>query len=322
MDELPENLKARINNLMLRQHFHFIAVGVVDFEGRDWKGCQYAYGRFHNTPYFYDLASLTKPLTLGLSFLKYPKLWEERKLAWLLNHRASFPIGGRLSKDSWRDSVNAYIPVVSSKDVYSDFSALRLQLEIEKELQEDLYSICRPHWSEETLSWLELESDQKELCPPTGYRLGRQIMGDVHDDNAFVIKEKLSHAGLFSTLRGTCQTLLLLDADLGLLSHMRNCFKQEEYQGRRFVRGFDTTTLSQPKKTLAGSGCSSETFGHLGFTGTSFWIDPVVNKGLVILSNATQNYWYDKSGINLIRRELGQIVWSYFRSHHYESCSL
>jgi CubicO group peptidase (beta-lactamase class C family) len=34
-----------------------------------------------------------------------------------------------------------------------------------------------------------------------------------------------------------------------------------------------------------GSGMSPEAFGHVGFTGTSLWIDPVRNRYFVLLTN-------------------------------------
>jgi len=56
------------------------------------------------------------------------------------------------------------------------------------------------------------------------------------------------------------------------------------------------------KLTLAGSRANLSTFGHLGFTGTSIWIDSERKVGTVILSNATQNYWYDKAELNKLRK--------------------
>jgi CubicO group peptidase (beta-lactamase class C family) len=37
--------------------------------------------------------------------------------------------------------------------------------------------------------------------------------------------------------------------------------------------------------SAAGETASPETFGHLGFTGTSFWCDPVAERVTVLLSN-------------------------------------
>jgi CubicO group peptidase (beta-lactamase class C family) len=51
------------------------------------------------------------------------------------------------------------------------------------------------------------------------------------------------------------------------------------------------------------------TFGHLGFTGTSIWIDPQKKKGHVILTNATKKYYYDRQGLNDLRRQIGEAIW-------------
>jgi CubicO group peptidase (beta-lactamase class C family) len=77
----------------------------------------------------------------------------------------------------------------------------------------------------------------------------------------------------------------------------------------RFILGFDRVTDTE--NTLAGKGCSHQTFGHLGFTGTSFWIDLEKNRAAVILTNATQSYWYDRQGLNDLRRQLGSALWIY-----------
>jgi CubicO group peptidase (beta-lactamase class C family) len=76
----------------------------------------------------------------------------------------------------------------------------------------------------------------------------------------------------------------------------------------RFAYGWDR--VENPGNTLAGAGCGPSTFGHLGFTGTSIWIDPEKGLGHVILSNATKYHWYDKVGLNDIRRAIGEKVWS------------
>ena len=75
----------------------------------------------------------------------------------------------------------------------------------------------------------------------------------------------------------------------------------------RFIMGFDH--VMDPDNTLAGVGSTTKTFGHLGFTGTSFWINPETNIGAVILTNATQTYWYERSGLIKLRKELGTAIW-------------
>ena len=309
MQNLIDALIPEIEYLMPQQHFRALSVGVIDFKSNQWKALEYLNGSYQSPHCFFDLASLTKPLTLAFSVLKHPEIWNKKQLAWLLNHRASMPIGGRLSKQNWREDISRFIPVISDIDVYSDYSALRLQLEIEKLYNSALYDHCSPMWHSEVVSWLDMNSEQKRLAQPTGYRQGHQIIGEVHDDNAFYLAEKLSHAGLFGSIQGVCETLLKCNTEYQLLSRMERAFDDGEAEDRRFVRGWDT--ISDQQKTLAGEGASHMTFGHLGFTGTSIWVDVKKLTGHVILSNATENYWYDKTGLNQIRRRLGEIIWSH-----------
>ena len=46
--------------------------------------------------------------------------------------------------------------------------------------------------------------------------------------------------------------------------------------------GFDTPS---PEESSSGKYLSSTSVGHLGFTGTSFWIDPERELAIVVLSN-------------------------------------
>jgi CubicO group peptidase (beta-lactamase class C family) len=48
------------------------------------------------------------------------------------------------------------------------------------------------------------------------------------------------------------------------------------------VVGWDTKSA---EGSSAGSILSAKAFGHLGFTGTSLWCDPVRQRAIVLLSN-------------------------------------
>ena len=175
-------------------------------------------------------------------------------------------------------------------------------LEIEKKEKKPLFQICSPYFDSDLCFWKELPEDA--MSPFTGYRQNAIISGVVHDDNAFVLDQFCSHAGLFSTIDGIARTLLNFEKKLNLISLMRPLVEKSK---DRFVLGFDT---ARDDEGLAGRGHSPLTFGHLGFTGTSFWIDPESLKGVVLLTNATQKYWYNRENLNSLRRELSSRVWS------------
>ena len=75
----------------------------------------------------------------------------------------------------------------------------------------------------------------------------------------------------------------------------------------RFVNGWDT--VADSSNTLAGNGAPESVFGHLGFTGTSIWIDSACKYGYTLLTNATKEYWYAKSELNKFRKNLGGLIW-------------
>lgn len=278
--------------------FDHVAAAFIDFETKELVTTQ----RGHQGDIWFDLASLTKVLTLASTYHQHQGLFGEDEIL-LIEHRAGLPSWGRLSKDGWRDTVTKY-SIVDTPHLYSDFSALRTMIELEKKSGKKLKELCSPIWDEEMLHWLDLP--EYYHSPETGFRRSRIIRGQVHDDNAFVIGEFLSHAGMFGTIKGVSQTLLNLDAKTGFIDHIKKLYETGHKHGR-FLRGWDT--MEDPETTLAGSGSSPITFGHTGFTGTSLWIDAEKRVGWVLLTNSTQNYWYHRKKLNELRRTLGEIAW-------------
>jgi CubicO group peptidase (beta-lactamase class C family) len=123
-----------------------------------------------------------------------------------------------------------------------------------------------------------------EQCP---WR-NRLICGQVHDENAYLLRGVAGHAGLFSTL-GEVQALarLLLGCLAGhsplLRAETLAAFirRQELVPGSSRALGWDTPSTG----TTCGRYFSPRAFGHTGFTGTSIWIDPEDGRFVVLLSN-------------------------------------
>ncbi len=128
-----------------------------------------------------------------------------------------------------------------------------------------------------------------EVCP---FRK-RVICGEVHDLNAWVTGGVSGHAGLFGTAGSVAKLLLrLLDIYKGR-SNVPNFPKgllQEFWRiqgsdtGSTWALGFDTPS---PVGSSAGSSFSPQSIGHLGFTGTSFWMDLEHEILVVLLANRT-----------------------------------
>jgi len=123
-----------------------------------------------------------------------------------------------------------------------------------------------------------------ERCP------WRKVLleGVVHDDNAYSVGGIEGHAGLFGTAEDVYGLLsILLFVFHGRLANhlfeeelLQTFFQRQDNTGRTL--GFDTPPLT-------GSSCgryfSQESVGHLGFTGTSFWVDLVRRVMVILLTN-------------------------------------
>jgi serine-type D-Ala-D-Ala carboxypeptidase len=128
-------------------------------------------------------------------------------------------------------------------------------------------------------------------CMPTetvAFR-GGEVHGVVHDENAWALSGHGSsgHAGLFGTAAGVARFgAALLEARRGgcpaWLDARSLAPLLEERPGGTLRAGFDGKSADQ---SSAGTLAGVRTFGHLGFTGTSFWCDPDADRVLVLLTN-------------------------------------
>ncbi len=116
---------------------------------------------------------------------------------------------------------------------------------------------------------------------------GHAIRGEVHDVSAYELGGVAGHAGLFSTA-----------ADLAVFAQM--LLNGGEFGGRRIVADSTVrlfTTEVADHRALgwetpnhvhgAGELFSTRAFGHIGYTGTSIWIDPERKLFVVLLTNRT-----------------------------------
>ncbi|MER3421894.1 MAG: serine hydrolase, partial [Nitrospiraceae bacterium] len=116
---------------------------------------------------------------------------------------------------------------------------------------------------------------------------GRLLRAEVHDENAYALGGIAGHAGLF----GTASAVLMISG-CWLQSYLgRNEFLPTDLVRQFTVRqatagsswGLGWDTPSAPSSS--GTHFSPQSFGHLGFTGTSIWVDPVRELEVVLLSN-------------------------------------
>lgn len=111
---------------------------------------------------------------------------------------------------------------------------------------------------------------------------GGEIRGDVHDENAWALDgdRGSGHAGMFGTIEAvirfgcTAHDAIASEPELAWLVRPR--------PGGTLRAGFDGKS---EEGSSAGTRCSPRTYGHLGFTGTSLWIDPDAKVVVALLTN-------------------------------------
>lgn len=119
---------------------------------------------------------------------------------------------------------------------------------------------------------------------------GRLIQGEVHDETAWILGGVSGHAGLFSTA-----------SDLAKLGYM--LVNEGQINGEQFLeaetirlftdapdaekstRALGWDTKSPEGYSSAGEEFGPNSFGHTGFTGTSFWVDPDEDLFVILLTN-------------------------------------
>jgi CubicO group peptidase (beta-lactamase class C family) len=118
---------------------------------------------------------------------------------------------------------------------------------------------------------------------------GRILWGEVHDPNAWSMGGVAGHAGLFAPVDDVMRFgEAWLDAWHGrseLLPGERvRAFaeRQQLPEGSDWALGWDTPTAGA---SSSGSHFSEHSIGHLGFTGTSLWIDLEREAIVVVLTN-------------------------------------
>ena len=136
------------------------------------------------------------------------------------------------------------------------------------------------------------------------------LEGKVHDENAYISGGIEGHAGLFGTAGAILVLLLELmaafhkDLSTGLFDadRVQLFFKRNEPDGRAL--GFDTPSSVGPS---CGRYFSERTVGHLGFTGTSFWMN-LDRRAIVILLTNRIHPSRDNDRIKTFRPKLHDAV--------------
>ena len=289
----------------------------------------------------YDVASLTKVLSttpvamkliqkklLSLDFYLsdfYPEfnIGNKQKITarHLLTHSSGLPPYVEYYKidsvETKSDIINNIVNLdleyePDEKMIYSDLGMILLYDIIEKVSNSSLDKLSDKYFYKPfNMSNTYFNPINKDIVVPTEYdnhyRM-KLIKGEVHDENAYILNGVSGHAGLFSNA-----------TDIGIFSKF--FLNEGVLFGRRYLKkdliriftskkknpvhsdralGWDTPSK---KGSSSGDYFSTGSYGHLGFTGTSLWIDPNEEIIIVFLTNRVYPTRNNK-GIYNIRREL------------------
>lgn len=115
----------------------------------------------------------------------------------------------------------------------------------------------------------------------------RIIQGEVQDENASVMGGVAGHAGLFSSAHdiATFANALLQGGRPIVRPETISLFTSRASAPEGTSRALGWDTPSAPSQS--GRFLSAHAFGHLGYTGTSLWIDPENELSVTFLTNRT-----------------------------------
>jgi len=250
--------------------------------------------------------------SLGSVLLKFKKTEKEQiKVKHLLSHTsglpdyrpyykelAKLPMGSRKDASMELIAREPLIYQIGKKELYSDLGFMILRQVVEyisgKQLgrfvDEAVYKPLTPD-AGRGLFFADIDSGLRperyaatEFCP---WR-NTLLEGVVHDENAYVMGGVDGHAGLFGTA-GCIYSLLsaLLSVYYGFSSTavfekdlLKIFFKKQDNTEKTL--GFDTPSLHNAS---CGDFFSKKSVGHLGFTGTSFWMDLERSVIIILLTN-------------------------------------
>lgn len=149
---------------------------------------------------------------------------------------------------------------------------------------------------------------------------GRALCGVVHDDNAAALGGVAGHAGLFGSafavaeagrgwLRavGHGRDFVAADGRVVPAAMARAWVGEAAAPATTWRLGWDTP--SRPTST-AGRLASDRAFGHLGFVGTSLWIDPERDALVALLTNRVHPSRDDTAAIRALRPAVHDAVWA------------
>ena len=220
---------------------------------------------------------------------------------------------------------------INSKVLYSDLNFILLGFLVEKIYNQDLniiivneiisrFRLTRTFIGElETLRNEIAASEngnayEKQICKELGFDDSNyfwrdyQIWGEVHDNNCYFMNGISGHAGLFSNVFDVFKIAQQFLTESSVLLKPETCklfrtnFTPDLNQARSIA-----FQLAETKDSTASEALTKDSFGHLGFTGTSVWIEPSKERIFILLTNRTHNRELPLADLKEIRQNFQRL---------------
>lgn len=188
-------------------------------------------------------------------------------------------------------------PEEKGKYLYSDLGYYFMQRIIEKQTSTPQEKYVEDNFYKPMglgLTYRPLEKYKLDDIAPTenDIKFRKQIVhGYVHDPGAAMLGGVAGHAGLFGTARdlAALMQMYLNKGNYGgvqyLDSNVVKDFTSYHFPNNRRGLCFDKPEPDTKKDSPVTDLCSSDSYGHSGFTGTFTWVDPKNKLIVVFLSN-------------------------------------
>lgn len=215
----------------------------------------------------------------------------------LCDYRPYYESLDKLPPERRRDALREFLvsePLINppgAKVLYSDLGFMLLNWVVEqvseRRLDQFVDAEIYAQLGIEKLFFVNLDSEPRnvqfaatERCP---WR-DTLINGVVHDENAYAVGGIEGHAGLFGTAKDVYRLLFVLLTDFYGKSESI-LFEKKLMQTFLIRDGSSGRPLGFDAPLSTGSSCgqyfSKKSVGHLGFTGTSFWMD--LDRGVIVI---------------------------------------
>ncbi|MEL6672306.1 MAG: serine hydrolase [Bacteroidota bacterium] len=260
----------------------------------------YPDGEKHLSPVFNirikDLLTHTSGLQPSLPIVPYKRRYGDL-YSQVANQSYTVPVAhGMFMRENYLDSLWNMTKALqrdSGRYQYSCVNMILLQRAIDSINQTSIGNFVSDNFYQElglqTLCYNPLDYFSANQVVPTAtdrWR-NRMLCGTVHDPTAALMGGVSGNAGLFSNASDLAilGQMLLNGGSYGGVRYLRDSTVKLFTQRQRGHRGYGFDKPPKTTQYVVGESATLKTYGHTGFTGTCFWVDPENELVYIFLSN-------------------------------------